>query len=133
MNRVVWNPNAVKALLKNKQVTERLEQLGDMVAERARQRVPVDTGELRNSIDTETVTGKGGAPEVRVVASAPHAMYVELGTERSRPRPFLRPALAFIRRGSGGSDAGLSRVKASKSARKRSARNRALARDRRQS
>lgn len=50
-----------------------------------------DTGRLANSIRTEynvaTLTG-------RVVADAAYAAYLEYGTQRMAPRPFLRPALA---------------------------------------
>lgn len=47
---------------------------------RAKQLVPVATGELRASIHTE------GSD---VIADAPHAAYVEFGTSRSGPQPFM--------------------------------------------
>jgi HK97 gp10 family phage protein len=53
------------------------------VATFARQMVPVDTGELRDSIE---VTGEG------VVAGTDHAVYVEFGTFKMTAEPFLRPA-----------------------------------------
>lgn len=130
MTRIVWHPEAIRELLRDRKVRVRMEELGELVADRARQRVHVDTGETRTSIHTETVTGPRGI-EVRVVADSPAAPFLELGTEHSRPFPFLRPALASIRRGEGGSAAGLGRVRRNKSASKTTARNRAAARARR--
>ena len=49
-----------------------------------------DTGRLVNSIRTEydqsNLVG-------RVVAGSAHAAYLEFGTQRMEPRPFMRPAL----------------------------------------
>lgn len=50
---------------------------------------PVDTGMLRNSITT-AVTGDG--LRAAVVATASYAPYVELGTSRQAPQPFMGPA-----------------------------------------
>lgn len=62
----------------------------------AKTRAPVDTGALRNSINTTTTgmsgndfTGPIGAvvgPEVR------YGVFVELGTARMAPQPYLGPA-----------------------------------------
>jgi HK97 gp10 family phage protein len=57
------------------------------VAERAAELAPVDTGELRGSISHQKL-GDGWA----VVASAPHAAYVEYGTSKMEAQPYLRPA-----------------------------------------
>ena len=129
---IVFHPAQIRALLRDRKVQARMEELGEMVAERARQRVRVDSGDLRDSIRVETVT-TNDVPEIRVVAGGgkvDYQWYVELGTEHSRPRPFLRPALAFIRKGEGGSGSGLGRVRASRSAREATKRNRAAARAR---
>lgn len=58
------------------------------VAERAKRIVPVDTGELHDSIHTE-VSDEG----MFVVADADHASHVELGTSKMAAQPYLRPAL----------------------------------------
>lgn len=50
---------------------------------------PVDTGNLRNSITT-AVTGDGLT--AAVVATASYAPFVELGTSRMAPQPFMGPA-----------------------------------------
>ena len=52
-------------------------------AERARQLVPVDSGELKSSISAE---------EGSVTATAPHAAMVEYGTSRMAARPYMLPA-----------------------------------------
>lgn len=50
---------------------------------------PVDTGMLRNSITT-AVTGNGLT--AAVVATASYAPFVEGGTSRQTPQPFMGPA-----------------------------------------
>ena len=54
----------------------------------AKMLAPVDTGNLRNSITTDTRTG-----DLRAVveATADYAAAVEFGIEQ-RPQPFMRPA-----------------------------------------
>lgn len=54
----------------------------------AKQLVPVDTGELRDSIGG-TATPHG----IRVFAEAPHARHVEEGTSTHRAQPFLGPSV----------------------------------------
>lgn len=58
------------------------------IADDARRLCPVDTGVLRSSIDW---VWEGGA--ALIVADAPYAGYVELGTSKMAAQPFLRPAL----------------------------------------
>ena len=50
---------------------------------------PVDTGHLRGSISTTTSIG-GLSAEIGPTAS--YGAYVEFGTRRMRPQPFMRPA-----------------------------------------
>ena len=59
----------------------------EQAAERARALAPVDTGALKNAIGASG-DGAGAA----VTAGGDHALYVELGTRRQPPQPFLRPA-----------------------------------------
>lgn len=58
------------------------------IAEAAKRIVPVDTGELHDSIHTE-VSDQG----MFVVASADHAVFVEQGTSKMAAQPYLRPAM----------------------------------------
>ena len=54
----------------------------------AKELAPVDTGNLRNSIDTQM----SAENEVQVGSNVEYAKYQELGTSRNRPQPYLRPA-----------------------------------------
>jgi HK97 gp10 family phage protein len=67
----------------------------EVVAEAAKQRVPVETGELRDAIHVDK------EPEgVYVIAGDSRTFYahfVEHGTTRTAPRPFLVPALEASR------------------------------------
>ena len=69
------------------------------VAERAREIVPVRTGRLRDSImvegGIEADVDEAFQP-IAVVATAPYASFVEDGTSKMTPRPFLEPALEEI-------------------------------------
>jgi HK97 gp10 family phage protein len=58
------------------------------VCESAKEQCPVDTGALRNSI--KTVSSEGRA---QVRADADYAAYVEFGTSKMAPQPYLVPAL----------------------------------------
>ncbi len=80
--------------------------------------VPVDTGELRSSIEKSAVVDDGEMVTATITATAPHAAYVEFGTGQrgiqssgadARHRysmdwkgmpaqPYLRPALDTARR-----------------------------------
>lgn len=54
----------------------------------AKRIVPVDTGELQESIHPES-----SAEGHFVVADADHALFVEQGTSKMQAQPYLRPAL----------------------------------------
>lgn len=59
----------------------------------AKQRVPVRTGHLKNSLQT-TQTGKHSAVVGTAVRYAP---YVEFGTRKQSPKPYLGPAAEHVR------------------------------------
>jgi HK97 gp10 family phage protein len=71
-----------------RQVHERLANWAAEVKASAGQRVPVKTGQLRDSI-----YAKMGEWVAEVGAEASYAMFVELGTRYMRARPFLYPAV----------------------------------------
>lgn len=53
----------------------------------------VDTGRLRSSITWELVNRPDGNLVARIGTNVEYAAYVELGTERAPPYPYLVPAL----------------------------------------
>lgn len=63
------------------------------IEEGAKTRAPVDTGFLKGSITT-SVSGDGrhGAMEAEIGPEANYGAYVELGTRRMAPQPYLHPA-----------------------------------------
>lgn len=88
MDRFVPNPAAKTALLHSPELLNAIKQhFGDAILADARTIVPVDTGELR-----ESGYSKVEGDHVEVGYKADHAGYVELGTERMRAQPYLRPA-----------------------------------------
>lgn len=60
---------------------------------RAKQVVPVRTGNLKNSIQTTMESDLTAVVETAVE----YAPYVELGTRRMAPRPFLGPAAEAVK------------------------------------
>lgn len=70
-----------------------LYRLGVGVHRRARNLCPVDTGRLRSSIAYRAGRDSKG-PFVDVGTNVSYAAFVEFGTRRQRPQPYLRPALA---------------------------------------
>lgn len=68
--------------------TEKALTIIGLTAERyAVEACPKDTGRLANSI-----THKVGDKEVAISTNVQYAPYVELGSSRQTPQPFLRPA-----------------------------------------
>ncbi len=62
---------------------------------RAKQVVPVDTGNLKNSIQTEM----DGDLSASVGTNVEYAPYVEYGTSRMAAKPYLTPAAEAVRSG----------------------------------
>lgn len=60
----------------------------EVIAEKARDLVPVDTGFLKSSIKVRNF-----AHSSQVEARAKYAGYVEFGTWKMKAQPYLRPAL----------------------------------------
>ena len=58
------------------------------IEEDARQRAPVDTGALRDSLETS----RAGAASYRVGTPLFYSRFVELGTVHAAAKPFLIPA-----------------------------------------
>lgn len=72
------------------QATDReLERSSIRIERGAKNRAPVDTGQLKKTI----FQGKAGSLTYKVVAPVHYAVYLEKGTRKMRAKPFLRPAL----------------------------------------
>ena len=69
-----------------------LEEVGEMAEDYARAVVPVDTGALRDSIDSQLGLGIGEV-SVTVFADTDYAAYVELGVQGRDAQPYLRPSV----------------------------------------
>lgn len=63
----------------------------DMEAQ-MKSRVPVDTGNLKNSIQSQ----KLGAQHWRITVGAEYAPHVEYGTIHMGPQPFFNPAVDVV-------------------------------------
>jgi HK97 gp10 family phage protein len=83
------NPNYLKNLELSLQ--PKLNQAAEVVKEQAISEVPVDTGVLRDSIQKWFEAGT--SLKAYIVAYAPYAWFVEKGTRKMAPNPFLRRAL----------------------------------------
>ena len=57
----------------------------------AKKECPVDTGNLRNSITNEVQSSEKA---VYIGTNVEYATYVELGTTRTKAKPYLKPAVA---------------------------------------
>ena len=63
-------------------------QCAQIVCDRAKEICPVDTGRLRDSI-----TAESDGEKAYVSANTDYAAYVEFGTSKTAPHPYLVPAL----------------------------------------
>lgn len=78
------------ALKKVAKIVEgRVQEFGQNVVERARDNVPVDTGNLKRSIEAR----KTGEQSVTIQTRTGYGAYVELGTKRRAATPYLAPAV----------------------------------------
>lgn len=64
------------------------------VQNRARELCPVDTGRLRSSISHSEPAHDSDGVYVLVGTNVDYAEFVEFGTSRQHPQPYLRPAIA---------------------------------------
>lgn len=97
MARVVLDPDELYALLKSSRgpTAQYLVQKSQHVVNGARDRCPVDTGNLRGSIQYEIAEDKNGL-SARVGTNVPYAIYVHEGSRGRKGTPFLRDALDAV-------------------------------------
>lgn len=84
--RIIDNTDEVKDLMRQAKALA-LEAIGLQAEGYAKKLCPVDTGNLRNSISHAT-----DQDSAYVGTNVEYAPYVELGTKRMEPRPYLKPA-----------------------------------------
>ena len=95
----IYTPETFAARLRDFPVESRplIKALMDDAAETglnvATRLVPVDTGVLHDSIKFRATTNHGWAFLLKAEASADYATFVEEGTSRMPPRPFLQPGV----------------------------------------
>lgn len=83
--------NSVNARVASNTKAEQ-ERVANAIAEKARALVPVDTGELRDSIHVQNDT-LGSI----VIAGTDHGASVEYGTARQAAQPYMRPAVKSVK------------------------------------
>ena len=71
------------------EVGQELDVVGANIVDVAKELVPVDTGFLQSSIYHQMID----QGTVEVGAEAEYASYVEMGTYKTAPQPYLRPAI----------------------------------------
>lgn len=86
------DPNLESELAREIETRAVLESLASAAAATARQLVPVRSGALRDSIDSEVTTEPTGLVG-RVIVGDWKANLVEYGTRLHPARPYLRPAI----------------------------------------
>jgi HK97 gp10 family phage protein len=67
-----------------------LHAIGEFVTSEAKVRAPVDTGNLRGSIENEVIDND---KSVVIGTNTEYAVYVEKGTYKQRAQPYLTPAV----------------------------------------
>jgi len=89
----------------DRSIAEGLAEAAEKIKEDAKGFCPVDTGSLRRSIRTSTVNSQGHLHMVSVSAGGgevtnprtgkpvDYAAYVEFGTSKTKPQPFMQPAV----------------------------------------
>lgn len=92
MARDTWNDPTPVVMAITLQVAD---QIGQLLVERARELVPVDTGATRDSI-TYRLEQSGGQVHIILGAYTNYAVFIELGTVHWAGQPFLRPAIDSI-------------------------------------
>ena len=86
--RIVDNTDTLKKEF-DKAILRSLEKCGLVCEGYAAAICPVDTGRLRASITHDV-----GEDNVKIGTNVEYSAYVELGTSRQKPQPYLRPALS---------------------------------------
>jgi HK97 gp10 family phage protein len=82
-------------------VTPAVQQAAELIMQTQRRYVPVDDGDLRDSIHQEPDVRSQNATRVLIIAGgkpAPHARIIEFGSQRQPAQPFFFPGYRVERR-----------------------------------
>lgn len=72
---------------------DKLQDLGVRIVSKAKRKCPVDTGRLRSSLTFDV----DKSSDILIVGTnVEYSKYVEFGTEKMRPQPYLRPAIKQV-------------------------------------
>lgn len=96
MTDVRFDDGALEDLFRSDPVAQDLARRAIRVESEAKRRAPVLTGRLRSSI-SHAPGQDGRGLYVDIGTNVAYARFVEFGTTRQRPRPYLRPALNAAR------------------------------------
>lgn len=87
------NSKAVKAALEAA-ILEALHGIGEAAEKHAKEKAPVDTGNLRDHIRHMVVEDDKSVLIGTYDEEVPYALYVEVGTHKMAAQPYLKPAAA---------------------------------------
>lgn len=89
-----WNgPQLVEVLTQG--LVDAINNVGDDALNYMKSVVPVDTGALRDSCYAQ-VSVDNGRLKLEIGATAPYAIYVELGTYKMAAQPYIRPTFDYL-------------------------------------
>ena len=89
---VLRNMDAYKRYM-NIEVQNALEEVLELITEKAKSLAPVDTGKLRASVQGVVRRMASDIIEGHIEATVEYATLIEFGTENMKAQPFLTPAL----------------------------------------
>jgi HK97 gp10 family phage protein len=93
--RITFQSNLQNCISEIERKTQiELLKIGEKVTSEAKKRCPVDTGNLRSSVNNQLVASN----RVRIGTNVEYAIYVEKGTRRMEAQPFLVPAAYYVLR-----------------------------------
>lgn len=100
---VSWNPAGLFKSV-DARIDAKMREMGEVGLAEARRLVPVDTGQLRDSIGT---IYRQSDKAVQLYADKYYASFIEWGTRFHAAQPFLRPALRAMAKVWGGGSVNL--------------------------